>query len=278
MSKENPMNFVSVSAVSDREQLDNIARIYQQEGLNFPLTIGYQVSNKSINQGTQNTRQPRFAEFSELDKATRDCGFMTAVHYYTKDDTTILVDLERIAESGVQPSLLQFNTLPPSLETLRRAREMGFRTIFKVAVSNKQSPQSGYAVWKGEGVQDVSSGQVEPLVAQVYDRKGFIDYVMFDPSHGTNLELDLDENSLAVRFGRGIVANRELDHLGLVYAGGIKPTNVRPLTKSLNHFFPNRVNIDIESGVRTDDKLDMDLVRDYLLNCGFNGVNNNGKE
>lgn len=258
-------SFVSVSAVSDREQLKEIARIYQQEMFNFPLAIGYQVSNKSINQGTQNPRQPKFLDLGDLDKATRDYGFITAIHYYTKDDTTILADLERIAALRVEPSLLQFNTLPPLLDTLRRVKEMGFRTIFKVAVSNKQSPQGGYAVWKGEGVQDVSSGEVEPLATQVYDRRGTIEYVMFDPSHGTNLELDLDENSLAVRFGRGILANRELDHLGLVYAGGIKSTNVRPLTRSLNHFFPNRVSIDIESGVRRDDKLDMNLVRDYLI-------------
>ncbi len=257
-------NFVSISAVSDKEQLSGIARIYQQEGFNFPLVIGYQVSNRSINQGTQNTRQPKFLELNDLDKATRDhFGFITAVHYYTKDNTTILADLEKIAAS-VKPSLLQFNTLPPSLETLRKVREIGFRTIFKVAVSNKQSSQGGYAVWKGEDVQDVSSGQVEPLVAQVYNRREAIEYVMFDPSHGTNLELDLNENSLAVRFGMGIIANRELDNLGLVYAGGINIKNVRPLTSSLNRFFPNKVSIDIESGVRTNDILNLDLVRNCL--------------
>ena len=40
----------------------------------------------------------------------------------------------------------------------------------------------------------------------------------------------------------------------------------------------NRVSIDIESGVRSGDKLDMGLVRDYLLNCGFDGVSKNRKE
>src|SRR5574344_2119921 len=114
------VNFVSVSAVSNREQLAEIAKVYQKEGFNFPLAIGYQVSNKSINQGTQNSRQPKFVELGDLDKATRDYGFLTAVHYYTKDDSTILVDLEKIAGLGLEPSLLQFNTLPPSLDTLRR--------------------------------------------------------------------------------------------------------------------------------------------------------------
>lgn len=260
-------NFVSVSAISDIKQLDSIAKIYRDEKIDFPLVIGYQISNKSINQGTQNSRQPKFTELKKLDEATRGYGFITAIHYYTKENTTILADLEKIVKLGIEPSLLQFNTLPPSLDTLKRVKGMGFNTIFKVAVSNKQCPQGGYAIWKGEGVQDVSGGQVEHLVAQVYDKRKFIDYAMFDPSHGTNLELNLNENSLAIRFGKSIVANKELDNLGLVYAGGTKPTNVIFLNKSLNHFFPNRTSIDIESGVRIDDRLDEGLVKEYLLNC-----------
>jgi phosphoribosylanthranilate isomerase len=263
------INFVSISAVSDNVQLKAISRVYQEEKFSLPLVIGYQVSNKSINQGTQNTRQPRFAELGELDKQTRDCGFVTAVHYYTKDNGTIINDLEKVVDLGISPqlTLIQLNTLPPSLDILSKLKEIGFNVIFKVAVSNKQSPQGGYAVWRGYGVEDVSNGSVDPLAVQVYHRREFIDYVMFDPSHGTNLELDLDENALAVRFGKEITSNRDLNHLGFVYAGGIKPSNVKQLTKSLNSFFPNRVSIDVESGVRRNDKLDLDLIRGYLIEC-----------
>ncbi|GEM_PF-3170666 len=262
-----PENFVSVSGISDRKQLAGIKRICKGENFHFPVVIGYQVSNKSINQLTQNSRQPRFAELGELDRETREYGLITAIHYYTKNNKTIIGDLERIIDAGVEPSsaLLQFNTLPPSLEVLKSVNEMGFKVIFKVAVSNKQSPQGGYAVWKGEDVQDVKNGEAMPLVNQVYERKDFIDYIMFDPSHGTNLDLDLGENSLAIRFGKEIVATRDLDNIGLVYAGGIKPANVERLTKTLNSFFPNRISVDIESGVRINDKLDLDLVRKYLV-------------
>ena len=261
-------NFVSVSAVSNKEQLAEINRVCKAERLQFPLAIGYQVSHKSINQGTQNPRQPKFANLGELDKETRGYGLITAVHYYTKDNSTIIGDLERIIEIGVNPklALLQFNTLPPSTEVLRTVKDMAFGVIFKVAVSDKQTPQGGYAVWKGKDVQDVSSGEITPLVKQVYDRRVFIDYAMFDPSHGTNLDLDLNENSLAIRFGKEVTALDGLNHLGLAYAGGIKPNNAQKITKALNSFFPNRVSIDIESGVRIDDKLDLRLVREYLVN------------
>jgi len=261
-------NFVSVSAISDRRELAEINRVCKAERLQFPLAIGYQVSNKSINQGTQNPRQPKFSYLGELDKETRGYGLITAVHYYTKDNSTIVGDLERIIAIGVNPNLalLQFNTLLPSTEVLRKVKDMGFEVIFKVAVSDKQTPQGGYAVWKGEGVQDINSGETAPLVRQVYDRRDVIDYAMFDPSHGTNLDLDLNEGSLAIRFGKEVTALNDLNPLGLVYAGGIKPNNVKRITKALNSFFPNKVSIDTESGVRMDDNLDLGFVREYLVN------------
>ena len=266
-------NFVSISAVSDRKQLATIHNICDEEEISFPVVIGYQLSNKNINQGTQNPRQPKFTEIGALDKETRDYGLITAIHYHTKNNATIIRDLEKIIKSGVDPSLalVQFNTLPPSIDTLRQVKDMGFSNIFKVAVSNKKSPQKGYSVWKGEKVQDVESGEIEPLLKQVYDRKNVINYAMFDPSHGTNLDLDLDENSLAIRFGLEITKMKhsyDLNHIGLVYAGGIKPTNVRKLTMTLSDFFPEeKFSIDIESGVRTQDKLDLKLVREYLVNA-----------
>ncbi len=263
------VNFVSISAVSNKEQLRAVASICQEENFPFPVAIGYQVSNKSVNNHTQNPRQPSFLQLGELCKETRDLGLIPAVHYYTKDNNTIPSDLEIIAETGINPkdTLLQFNTLPPTIETLRIIKEMGYKIIFKVAVSDKQSEQGGYAVWKGESVQDVKAGEVSPLIAQVQERKSLIDYVMFDPSHGTNLDLDLEENSLAVRFGKAITSQADLAHLGLVYAGGIKPNNVERIARSLNLFFPSRVSIDIESGVRTpDNHLDMRLVKEYLVN------------
>jgi phosphoribosylanthranilate isomerase len=87
---------------------------------------------------------------------------------------------------------------------------------------------------------------------------------MFDPRHVTNLELYLNKNSLAIRFGGRVSKLKELDNLGLVYAGGINPDNVVGLTRTLNQFFPRRFSVDIESIVRTEKDLDIGKVRDYL--------------
>jgi len=264
-------NFISVSGVSDRCQLGSIGKIYQEEKLSFPLTIGYQVSSMSINQGTQNPRQPAFKELEDLCRETLDNGFIPALHYYTKDNKTILKDMEKIVKAVIAPSfsLVQFNTLPQPIELLRKVKETGFGIIFKVAVSDKQSSQGGYKVWKGESVQDANTGEVSPLLDQVALRADFLDYAMFDPSHGTNLGLNLAEESLAIRFGKGLVERRDLDHLGLIYAGGIKPANVREVTKSLKSFFSGRFSVDTESGVRIENKLDLGLVKDYLVNSQF---------
>jgi len=232
-----PENFVAVSAISDKDQLEGIAKICQNERFAFPIAIGYQVSNKSINHGSQNSREPKFTELGDLDKQTRDNSLITALHYYTKNNRTIIKDLEKVIELGIDPlaTLLQFNTLPPSVDTLRRVKDMGFKVIFQVAVSNKKNSQGGYAVWKGENVEDVSEGRPFNLIGQVYDRRNFIDYAIFDPSHGTNLELNLEEESLAVRFGKVLTFDIQLvqANLGLVYAGGINPDNVKAVTKTV---------------------------------------------
>mgnify|MGYP001578960057 FL=1 len=105
------------------------------------------------------------------------------------------------------------------------------------------------------------------LVEKVRKRKDCIDYAMFDPSHGTNSSLDLNSDSLAIRFGREIISDRDLGHLGIIFAGGINPRNVATLKKILHDYLPrDRVSIDVESGVRKDDCLDLALGRDYLLN------------
>ncbi len=262
-------NFVSISGITNRKQLQGIYEICRKEVFDFPIVIGYQVSNGSINRGTQNPRQPKLLDLESLSKETFSYGFFPAIHYYTKNNSTILEDLEKITKLKILDlnALLQLNTLPPSAKILREIKNTGLEIILQMAVSNKQTPQEGYAVWKGEGVQDVKEGEVAPLIAQVQERKDFIDYIMFDPSHGTNLDLDLDEKSLAVRFGKEIVSIEDFNHLGLVYAGGIKPNNVGRVACALSSFFPDRVSIDIESGIMGKEKEpDLNLIRDYLVN------------
>jgi len=269
-------HFVAISGISNMQQLEGIKTICNKEKINFPICIGYQVSNKSINQDVANPRQPLFADLRELSQRTEAYDFIPAFHYYTKDPLTVVGDLEKITKKVdfLNRPTIQFNTLPPDAEILLKAQKMGFRIILKVAVSDKSS--GGYAVWKGDGVQDVSSGEVAPLVGQILERKDFADYVMFDPSQGTNLELDLSEDSLAIRFGKEVRSRPELKHCGLVYAGGISVSNVGEVARTLHSFFPNRskalystfpngFSIDIESGVRTDNELDLSLVRKYLI-------------
>ena len=262
-------NYISISGVTDNDELREIHRIYNQEGLSFQLVIGYQASHKSVNQNTQNSRQPRFFNLGGLCESTLEYGFLPAVHYYTKNNNTVLSDLKKIKNVGVNSfsTLLQLNTLPLSRNTLSQIQDMGFGIIFKAAVADKQASNS-VPLFKRKGIQDVSSGEITPLINQITERKDVIDYVMFDPSHGRNLDLVLDENSMAVRFGKEIITDERLRKIGLVYAGGINPDNVLPVMQSLNSFFPGRISIDSESGLRTPcDVLDMICVRKYLVNC-----------
>jgi len=275
-----PENFVSVSGISSLPQLNAIARISREEKLCFPIAIGYQISNKSINQGTANPRQPKFSELESLSLATRKHGFLQAFHYYAKDNSTIVRDLEKVAEVGNLKdgsALVQFNTLLPSVDVIKAVKDMGLGVVaFKAAVSDKKSPEGGYAIWKGDKVQDVSEGNASALADEFRMYAEYINYVMFDPSHGTNLKLDLKEDGLAIRFGAEIRKRREFDNIGLIYAGGINPGNVQNLSATLKGYFKDGFSIDVESGVRDivkengkliKDELNLALVREYLVNC-----------
>ncbi len=259
-------NYISVSGVSTFYDLKAIAEFCDKEKLNFPVAIGFQISNKSINQGTANSRQPLFEHLKKMEDISRNYGLIPTFHYYTKDNSTIIGDLEKLVSLNPQPDqkLLQFNTLPPSSKTLEKVKKLGFNTIFKVPVSNLSLGR--HAVWrKGQEVQDFNFGDVMTLVGMVHERKDFIDYVMFDPSHGIGLLLDLSVNSLAVRFGKEIY--EKFPKMGLVYAGGIGPENVSSVVKDLSQHFPKGFSIDTENRVRINDRLDVGLVKKYLTNA-----------
>lgn len=259
-------NYVSISGVTDFKQLKEISECVNKDGVQGPVVIGYQISHRSINRGTQNNRQPKFGHLGTLVSATEDSGLKPAFHYFTRDNGKIVEDLRKFARK-VRPlfskgPLVQFNTLPPSLETLESVKEMGFDIIFKVAVSNKGSSEGGYSVWKGKGVEDVNEGDVKALVDQVEKRSLLIDYVMFDPSHGTNLGLDLREGSLAVEFGKEVRRRECMNNIGLVYAGGMHPGNIEGLVRTLYGQFPEGASVDTESGVRDIGKVDGKIISD----------------
>jgi phosphoribosylanthranilate isomerase len=264
-------NFVCVSGVTRDIELGWVADDIQKHHLNYRAAIGFQVSNSSINNGTTNERQPNFENLGRLDGLAREYGLIPAIHYFTKDNETILGDLETIAKNIDMThgsTLLQFNTLPVEINILKEVEKMGFDTIFKIPVSNKGA--GGYAVWKGDGVQDVSSGDVGPLIEHAREVAPYVRYVMFDASHGTNLELDLGEDSLPIRFGKGIRELREMDNVGLVYAGGFNPDNIYDKITALEKHLFGGVSVDIESGVMgSDGKLDKVNVRDYFVNVGW---------
>ncbi|MFT4313271.1 MAG: hypothetical protein ACMXYA_02600 [Candidatus Woesearchaeota archaeon] len=260
--------FVSLSGISSEFELEKIRSICDEEGISFPVVIGFQVSHSSINRGTQNDRQPLFSDLGTLDALTRKLGFQSAIHYYTKNIPNLVDDLECIEGVGVDCSqaLFQFNTLPPLPVFLAQTQRKGFSILYKVAVANTDNEAGGYAVWMEDaGTIDARSKNVQPLLDQVKCAAPFISYAMFDPSHGTDFALDLQPDNLAILFGEGVMRNHP--KLGLVYAGGVKPNTAGQICQLLQHYFPSRASIDIETGIHTGSRRDFDKIREYLVNC-----------
>lgn len=258
-------DFICVSGVTREEELHWISYFTYINNLDN-TAIGFQVSNSSINKGTTGERQSEFSELKNLVSLSRINGITPAIHYFTNDNETVLGDLETIASNidmSCGSTLLQFNTLPLETSVLKEVKKMGFDTIFKIPVSNKEN-ERGYSILRGGDVQDVSSGEVAPLIEYAREVAQDVSYVMFDASHGTNLELDLSENSLPIRFGKGIRELGEMDNVGLVYAGGIGPDNVYDMMRTLGEYFPRGVSVDAESAVMSSDGLDRKKIGEYF--------------
>lgn len=95
-------------------------------------------------------------------------------------------------------------------------------------------------------------GDLEKAAADlVAVRRGSI---LFDPSGGRGLEAPAWPRPPAGAENR------------VGYAGGINPSNVERVLTRLNER-PGAYWIDMESGVRTDDRFDLALVRDVLVKC-----------
>jgi len=262
--------FLSVSAVRSKQELESIVRIRDRTKIKTPIAIGFQVSEKSINTGGTNNRQAPFGELPDLVKQANDWGLIPAIHYYSKNpDGFIGADLQKMADSGLfgyKPILFQFNTLPPNPLLLAGLQKEGVDVIFKVAVADKTN-EATPIVWRdGRNVVDVNTGDVNLLVQQVRDNFDFISYAMFDPSHGTDYKVDLNEERMGIKFGKAIITEPELDRIGLVYAGGISHRNVVKVVKTLSSYFGDRFSIDAESGLRDMGGLNMNKVRCYLEN------------
>lgn len=264
--------FVSISAVTSLDELKDIARIKDQLKPNFPVVIGWQLSSSSINDGTQNSRQPPFHEIKNLYKAALDNDIVSAFHYYTKDMNSMEDDLEILANKlnfFDQVKLLQFNTLPPSEENLEVFRGFGFSPILKVPIADKRLAPKGY---QSHRVNDIRQAKADDLHSQARSVSGLINYVMFDPSHGVGLELGTSKDNLGIHMGHLITSDLGMNRVGLVYAGGIGPNNARNILSNLKRNFPRRVSIDSQSAIRTQDRLDSNKVKEYLteVNLAWN--------
>lgn len=262
--------FISISGVTNSDDLKTISRIAREEDTWERVVIGLQVSTRSINEGTRNPRQPSFGDIDRLIGITYELGMEPAIHYATRDLNTVIPDIKKMNDSLRYDVMLQFNTALPTQEILEFAREKGFQTIVALPLVDKSRPGGGYFAWKGKDSEDSRNTSAERLIERLLPIRKHVDYVLFDPSHGTGEVTNFGPESLAIQFGKNFFDPRVTGNIfrdvDLIYAGGIGPDNVHEVARAIySSGLPSeRVSIDSESNLRTDDKLDLDKVRLYL--------------
>lgn len=242
------MKFISISGVTTETQLEQIAEIKKDYAIfdkEYQLVIGFLASENTLSKKSS-ARRPKLADFPELVFKARQLGLIPALHYHTKTPTTIIDDIEvfyDLVDFDVSFNFLQLNVKNLNLEIVKNVAETFDETeiIYKIRDSYKRSVF---------GSQFLNETKV---------LKDYINYYMFDPSHGKGDSFEINH-----------LRHYELipHFVNMVFAGGFSPDNIidRLLEISERH---TDFSIDVESGVRTDDKLDMNKVRAYLKGCQY---------
>jgi len=265
-------DYISVSGITSpeetRELFLNIRHIAMKkfiaQGYNFAhkdLVIGYQFSHKSIYEGPSNSRQLRIENTYQLMELNQFLGFDAGLHYYTKDFSTIIDDLDILLNKNKLSNfvtMLQFNTKTPiDVDILRDIKnEYNQRIIFKVPVEEE-----------GVNIIEKKDYTLDQLVQLVEERGDYIDYAMYDPSHGTGTEMDLNK---ATAFGKEM---KKL-HKNIVLAGGFNPKNIEASLDRIILELGQEFSIDAEGGLRDklgegygNDKFNPDKAGMYLNAC-----------
>lgn len=244
-----PRSYISVSGAKTLEETGSIANAYSGQGLvkggEIIPVIGYQCSTKRIKDPSTGDRgSPALSTLREHIQ-TIDNRCSAALHYFTKDRTTLHEQVKAAMEQihPAKPDLLQLNVEFPSLAQVEAIRDSypGMSVIMQLALD----PGQYY--------------RPEKVAEQVKGYEGLIDYALIDPSLGEGIEEDT---------ARHLELMQMLDSCSLTVSlsGGFDAMNIESRLSPVISSFGNHIGIDAEGrlmfpGTRT---LDMKRAKSYI--------------
>ncbi len=254
------MNYVGITGITEEHQINYLKKFFRKNNASsHELMLGFLVSHKTATylltcgeEGFQNNPgNPRYPDINELSGLLKKCsdGVFKTIHYNTKNLGGLFKELSAVLEyddiidycDGVQ-----FNIVCPPVSELKKIKKTysDLKLIFQ---------------WSHR-VSEKASNEV--IAEKLGNNYSFMDYVLIDPSGGRGKEMDLSESveKYELLRSKGFVNN-------IGFAGGLNPQNITSILSGLESFLENNdFSIDAESGLRTNNLLDLNKVSKYFKN------------
>jgi len=234
--------YIAISGVVNLEQIKAIGEIKEKLSIfqnNYDLCIGFQVSKRTLYGGQNSKRQPDINTLQALCNRTKELGMIPSIHYHTKTKSNLVSEIIDLNKE-VQYDYLQLNVKDCSPKIL-------------------QYPDRKL-IYKGSFNYDTNRNFNVNINSEFTEVEPFIDYLMFDTSHGKGLPFNIRQV-----FYYGFIT--ECYDFDYVIAGGFNPINIEERLIDLRILL-KPFSIDAESGLRTkDDLLNLDSCASYLRSC-----------
>lgn len=221
--------------------LDGFARI------SYVPAFGIIVSDKRLEQPSKDGKtSPAFQGLPCLLELMPE-NVLPTIHYFTSNPQNLGEELNRLLGEGVYSRggrTVQLNTKNlPDIKQLSALQEDYSKLEFILSLSK----------------EILSDHNPQELAKRVREYDGIVSYVLIDPSWGKGLEVDLNQYAELI-----IVLDEALPNMRVGVAGGFDADNVEDRVLKLAEKVKIPFSIDAQSGLRTDNELDIVKAKLYL--------------
>jgi phosphoribosylanthranilate isomerase len=236
--------YIGVTGFKTTNEVDAVTCTAEELGYPASHTImfGYLTSSKRLQSpDIPGMRGPSVDSLPAL-VARAPAWSLPMLHYHTKDHEKMRTEVDRLISLTGVPSV-QLNMDWPSLED--------------IAALTRQ--YSGLAVVLQFPARAMQGMSIEHIAERASEYDGLVAYALIDKSGGKGIPFDASETA-------DILAALEIamPRTTLAVAGGFSPDNVAERIRQLRANRP--YSIDAESGVMTNNALDIEKVRLYIAN------------
>ena len=253
--KKPPRPYIGVTGLISKSEIQSTLELFASCGITLQTSripmIGILVTEETLRVGThrKKARYPPLKEIPELLKTAKGKCFAT-IHYHSKnpgfaEEIGDLLCYKEIYENGLCRGL-QLNLADPSSREIQKIR--------------KSFPQLAIILQLNPSLLSTNVKWVSFITEHDYR---MLEYFLVDHSRGTGRPIDLTFATAVYK----ILKSRGVHH-GIGFAGGFSHINIsnhiRYLRRELD---TTNFSIDVESGIRTQNKYDLGKAEQYIANA-----------